>query len=154
MRIAIIGPSGVGKTPLIKGLLKEYPHYQTPLETHKEVSGGNVQEYQLNLRDWFIDQEMLHQENVIFDGCILSAYAYTKYQYDKGKIYKDFLDETKELAMRSAMHLDLIIYVPSHKKADADISKSFLEVLLELAPMHLRKIKILGKKMEEMKEWI
>ena len=153
MRIAIVAPAGAGKTTFIEEFLKEYPAYQTPLETHKDVSGADIQEYQRNVRDWFIDQEMLHQENVIFDGCVLSTYAYTKFQYEKGKIHREFLDETKELAARSAMRLDLIIYLPSYKKADKAISKAFLEVLLEIAPMHLRKIKVLGRE-EEVKEWI
>ncbi|MDB5260532.1 MAG: hypothetical protein JWN37_763 [Candidatus Nomurabacteria bacterium] len=172
MRIAVTGPQNTGKTSFIEDFLKEFPNYQTPEKTHRDIvkeKGLNINqlttlETQKEIRDYLFEQMRQNTEhNVIFDRCMVDNYVYTYVQYEAGNIPKWFVDETETFLKDTLQTVDMYLFIPTAlsvplvNKGTRDLDKSyidnvnnnFLKVLFDLARKNNITIKVISGSREE-----
>ena len=85
MRIAISGTACQGKTTFINDFLQEWPNYETPEKTYRDVldkdnhSESTDEDNQWDVLNFMVDQlqEYRKGDNVIFDRCPLDNLVYT-----------------------------------------------------------------------------
>lgn len=124
MKIAIMGAQGTGKTSYIREFLNQWPMYQMPERSFRNVVAekkakvnrqGNCAGQQL-IRDALIEQaiDMPGKQFVLHDRCILDNLAYTLYlsEQQDNDITSQFIRETVFLAKNAVRLYDIIFYLP------------------------------------------
>ncbi len=156
MRIAVVGPQNTGKSTFIKDFLGEFPSYQTPKETYRDVvkkknlpiNQLTTEDTQRNIRDFLYTQIVRNKENdIIFDRCVIDNFIYTCAQAEKGIITSIFLEETRAMMFESLKGLDVVLFIPTtvaitlvnDEVRDIDpsfidqVNRLFIETLFDIA---------------------
>lgn len=167
MRIAVIGPQNTGKSTFVSDFLKEFPHYNSPSKTYRDVIEENKLdvnqltslESQKQIRDFMFEQMRNNNEyNVIFDRCMIDNYIYTYVQYEKGQIEKWFVEETEAMMLATLQEADVYLFIPTAVSvplvADATrdidtayidtVNHHFLRVILDLSRKHNITVKVIS----------
>jgi predicted ATPase len=133
MRIAISGTQCVGKTTVIKDILKNWNMYETPDKTYRDaVKEANLPcnqksttETQQLIMDFLCDQTMSTKvgDMKIFDRSPHDALAYSMWCYLKGVegFDDEFMKKQIYLAREASKFLDIIFYIPLTEKYNVPI---------------------------------
>jgi len=116
MKIAISGAQNSGKTTLIKlikekGKTKGYIFFDEVVRTlkkEKNISINKVADFDSQVLILERHLENLKEENFITDRCLLDAFVYSHYLYDKALYSKEQMDVFEKLFLKGIDKYDLI----------------------------------------------
>jgi predicted ATPase len=122
MKIAVVGTSCIGKSTYIQDFLKNWPMYETPKTTYRDLikeknipcNREGTEESQRMILDFLAEQATQYskKDNVIFDRCVLDNLAYSSWLHLKDKVSEKFLDESRILTRETLRLLDVIFFLP------------------------------------------
>jgi len=133
MRIAISGTACQGKSTLIKDFLENWPNYNTPEKTYRDIiieqglehSSTTNKNTQWAILNFMIDelQKTRKGDNVIFDRCPLDNIVYSIWASAKNEtdIDDDFIKKCMPLVRESLRFIDVIFFTPITKTAPVEI---------------------------------
>jgi len=133
MRIAISGTACQGKSTLIKDFLENWPNYNTPEKTYRDIiieqglehSSTTNKNTQWAILNFMIDelQKTRKGDKVIFDRCPLDNIVYSIWASAKNEtdIDDDFIKKCMPLVRESLRFIDVIFFTPITKTAPVEI---------------------------------
>ena len=135
MRIAISGTACQGKTTLIKDFLEQWPDYNTPEKTYRDIIKENNLDHSSNTNkktQWDILNFQIEELNkyrrddkVIFDRCPLDNLVYSIWaaEQENNDIDDSFINECIPLVRESFRNLDIIFFTPITKVAPVPVEE-------------------------------
>ena len=138
MRIAISGTACQGKTTLIKDFLGQWPTYNTPKKTYRNIIKENDLDHssktnkktQWDILNFMIEEQQKYRtgDNVIFDRCPLDNLIYSMWAVEQpnNDIDEDFVKKCIPLVRESFRNLDIIFFTPITKVAPVKIEEDDL----------------------------
>jgi len=147
MKIAISGTACVGKTTYIKDFLNNWPMFETPKDSYRNVlkeknlphSSLGTEESQKIILNYLVDQaiEASKKEHVILDRCVFDNFVYTSWLYLNGKVSEKFLEESRTLTRETLKLYDVIFFIPLTKVAPVKLVEDDLR---EVDPVYREEI--------------
>jgi thymidylate kinase len=125
--ITVSGTQGVGKTTFINDFIAQWPTYQTPDRTYRdiikekglEINKQTSQRSQSIILDAIIEsmEQYSKTDNIIFDRCPLDNLVYSIWAYDKGvsDIDEGFVAECITRCKNATQKIDLMLMIPLSK---------------------------------------
>lgn len=121
MKVALIGPQGVGKTTLLNNLPEEYQQHKIPelirstIAQHHDVKyneDGDEASQELFFETY--QREVEHRSDYISDRSLIDVVAYTKWLANNKKLDRDvYYNQLKKLVEFCRQNPDIIyFYVP------------------------------------------
>jgi nicotinamide riboside kinase len=149
MKIALSGAQSTGKTTLLKLLKKEFENYEFIGEIVRNLK--NKHGISINQKGNFSSQllifqahiENLDKEDFISDRCILDAFVYTEWSFQKGIFNENEYQIFKDIFLKNIFRYNIIFYIPVEFKLKKDgfrdedlnfqkeIDELFLKILLQ-----------------------
>ena len=138
MRIAISGTACQGKTTLIKDFLNQWPSYNTPKKTYRDIIKENDLDHssktnkktQWDILNFMIEEQQKYRtgQNVIFDRCPLDNLIYSMWAVEQpdNDIDEEFVKKCIPLVRESFRNLDAIFFTPITKVAPVEIEEDDL----------------------------
>ena len=135
MRIAISGTACQGKTTLIKDFIEQWPDYNTPEKTYRDIIKENNLDHSSNTNkktQWDILNFQIEELNkyrrddkVIFDRCPLDNLVYSIWAAEQknNDIDESFINECIPLVRESFRNLDIIFFTPITKVAPVPVEE-------------------------------
>ena len=121
MRIAITGTNGIGKSSLIKDMLRSWKVYSLAKDTFRNDTDERyvtdmTEDNQQTILDGMVTELKRHgkSDNVLFDRCPVDNLVYTLHSYAKenGDISEEFVLESATKLKKALKMIDLIIFIP------------------------------------------
>jgi len=130
MKIALMGAHSVGKSTLIEQFLQQWPMYNRPERTYRDiikeknlnVNMSGDKEAQKIILNALVDEAQFacgsDNKHVIFDRCPVDNIAYTLWHYAKETpgFTSEFVMDCKTIAAFALKHYDVLFYVPARKE--------------------------------------
>jgi hypothetical protein len=154
MRICVSGTASIGKSTLIQDFLNNWPNYQTPKYTYREVLKEKNLPHSKNCNkegQWAILNNMLDEmqkyskeDNVIFDRGPLDCLIYTLWSAEKNTsdIDEEFMARIIPIVKESMKYTDIIFLLPISKLSPINIENKNTR---EVDPTYIQEIDNLFK---------
>lgn len=154
MRICVSGTASIGKTTLIQDFLKNWPNYQTPKYTYRDIlkeknlphSKDCNQDGQWAILNNMIDemQKYSKEDNVIYDRGPLDCLIYTLWASEKNSsnIDEEFMAKMIPIVKESMKYVDVIFLLPISKLSPVNIEANSTR---EVDPQYIQEIDNLFK---------
>lgn len=133
MRLAISGTASIGKSTLLKDMLKTWPNYTTPDISYRESikklnlphSKQCTKESQWTILNHIVDTMQKHSDktHIIYDRCTLDNLVYSMWAFEKqsSDINEAFIEKCIPIVRESLKMLDIIFFIPLTKVAPINI---------------------------------
>jgi len=122
MRIAVTGTNGIGKSTFIRDFLTEWPDFQTPTTTYRDVvkkrhASKITEAKQRKILEHMITTMKTYgaDDNVIYDRCPVDNMVYTLLANSQGLVSDEFVEESAKRLKESMRMIDLLLFIPITK---------------------------------------
>lgn len=130
MRIAFIGAPNVGKSTLIDNFILQWPMYQKPSVTYRDIvkeqklplNKLGTKDSQKAILNALVDEAQIASASdnkyIVYDRCIIDNIAFSLWHYAKGTegFDSEFIVDSKNIASIALKYIDAIFYVPLRKE--------------------------------------